>query len=313
MQPIGERVDDRHRRLARQLQAGVVGKGPNHDQVDPARQVARDVFGRFALADPDIIRGQVNRVAAKLRHAGFETDPGSQRGFLEDHGERAAAQIGMLDAGLELGLEPRRQGQEPAELALGQRTHVHKIAFGGWLRTAVPLGGPLTLRCHGTHEGTGAVRKARSTIARPRSASARERLSGGSNLSTLPAVPLTSKRSLRHASTTGRASCLSTTPMIMPSPRTSVTRSQVFAISRRRSSIAPPTRVAFSSTRSSSIASTIASPAAHDTGLPPKVVPWLPGVRLEATSLLAIIAPSGNPPPSALARVTMSGLTPVCS
>src|SRR5262249_12088329 len=303
----------RHRGLARQLQAGVVGEGANHDQVDPARQISRHIFDRFALPDPDIVRSQVNRMAAKLRHAGFEADPGTQRGFLEDHGERAAAQIGMLDAGFEFGLEPRRQRQKPAELVLSQRAHLHKIAFGAQLCTALPLGGPFTLRCHGTHEGTGAVRKARSTIASPRSASARERLSGGSNLSTLPAVPLTSNRSLRQASTTGRASCLSTTPMIIPSPRTSVILSQVFAISRRRSSIAPPTRAAFSSTRSSSIASTIASPAAHDTGLPPNVVPWLPGVRLAATSLLAIIAPSGNPPPSALARVTMWGLTPVCS
>src|SRR5262249_31373772 len=165
-------------------------------------------------------------MTAELRHAGFEADPGAQRGFLEDHGERAAAQIGMLDAGFEFGLEPCRQGQKPAELAPGQRTHVQKIAFGGWLRTALPFRGAFALCCHGTHEGSGAVRKARSTIPSPRSASARDRLSGGSNLSTLPAVPLTSNRSLRHASTTGRASCLSTTPMIIPSPRTSVIRSQ---------------------------------------------------------------------------------------
>src|SRR5215813_8482669 len=80
MEPIGERVDDRHRCLARQLQAGVVGKGANHDQVDPARQIARDVFGRFALADPDIVRRQVIRMTTELRHAGFEADPGAQLG-----------------------------------------------------------------------------------------------------------------------------------------------------------------------------------------------------------------------------------------
>ena len=56
-----------------------------------------------------------------------------------------------------------------------------------------------------------------------------------------------------------------------------------------------------------------AKPAAQDTGLPPKVEAWLPGTKLLATSSRASIAPSGKPPPKALANVMMSGLTPKCS
>ena len=53
--------------------------------------------------------------------------------------------------------------------------------------------------------------------------------------------------------------------------------------------------------------------AAQQTGLPPNVEAWLPGTKLPATSSRASMAPSGKPPPSALANVMMSGLTPKCS
>ncbi len=53
-----------------------------------------------------------------------------------------------------------------------------------------------------------------------------------------------------------------------------------------------------------------ASAAAAATGLPPKVVPWLPGPSREPASPSATQAPIGMPPPSPLARVTTSGTTP---
>lgn len=55
---------------------------------------------------------------------------------------------------------------------------------------------------------------------------------------------------------------------------------------------------------------TSASAAAQETGCPPKVVPWEPGVNAFATSSVAQIAPIGIPPPRAFAMDTISGLIP---
>ena len=52
------------------------------------------------------------------------------------------------------------------------------------------------------------------------------------------------------------------------------------------------------------------SAPAQQTGLPPKVEPWLPGVRMSATFSPSMVAPIGRPPPSPLAVETMSGLMP---
>ncbi len=48
-------------------------------------------------------------------------------------------------------------------------------------------------------------------------------------------------------------------------------------------------------------------------GLPPKVEPWLPGVKSEAAVPKAIMAPSGSPPPNPFAKVITSGRIPECS
>ncbi len=53
-----------------------------------------------------------------------------------------------------------------------------------------------------------------------------------------------------------------------------------------------------------------ASAAAAATGLPPKVVPWLPGPSRDPAAPTATVAPIGKPPPSPLASVTTSGVTP---
>ena len=44
-------------------------------------------------------------------------------------------------------------------------------------------------------------------------------------------------------------------------------------------------------------------------GLPPKVDPWAPNPMASAAFGPASIAPTGKPPPSALAKVTTSGTT----
>ena len=53
-----------------------------------------------------------------------------------------------------------------------------------------------------------------------------------------------------------------------------------------------------------------ASLAAQARGLPPKVVPCMPGFITWATPSRAAKAPMGTPPAMPLAMLTMSGLTP---
>ena len=96
MQEVGESIDHRHAGFQSQFDANLMGESANHDEVDPARQIARHVLDRFALADPDILRGEIDGVATKLRHPGLEGYARPQRGLLEDHRERAAAQVRML-------------------------------------------------------------------------------------------------------------------------------------------------------------------------------------------------------------------------
>ena len=52
------------------------------------------------------------------------------------------------------------------------------------------------------------------------------------------------------------------------------------------------------------------SPTAVANGLPPKVLPWLPGPNADATSSVARVAPMGTPLARALASVMTSGATP---
>ena len=71
-------------------------------------------------------------------------------------------------------------------------------------------------------------------------------------------------------------------------------------------------RSTFSSSRSASIVSMVASPARVATGLPPKVDACMPGFRLAATLGLAMITPHAMPPETPLAKVIMSGSMPLC-
>ena len=72
MQHVGEPIDHRYAGFQSQLDADLVGESANHDEVDPAREIARHVLDRLALADPDVLRGEIDGVAAKLRHPGLE-------------------------------------------------------------------------------------------------------------------------------------------------------------------------------------------------------------------------------------------------
>ncbi len=62
--------------------------------------------------------------------------------------------------------------------------------------------------------------------------------------------------------------------------------------------------------RASSTMSSTALPTAMASGLAPKVEPWVPAVMPLPASAVARQAPTGNPPPSALATPMTSGVTP---
>ncbi len=103
-------------------------------------------------------------------------------------------------------------------------------------------------------------------------------------------------------------------PIRRPIPRTATIRGS--AIRRNRARMAAPICVARCGRASASITSNAARPAAQDSGWPPKVVMWPSGgscASTESTELEPQNAPSGKPPPSALARTMMSGVTPKCS
>jgi hypothetical protein len=89
----------------------------------------RDIAYRFALAQADVLGGEIACVAAKLEHSGFESDARAQRGFLENHGEGLAAQIRMINTGFALGLEAAGQREQSAKFGFGKRSEIEEVAF----------------------------------------------------------------------------------------------------------------------------------------------------------------------------------------
>ena len=116
-----EAVDDRDRRLGRELGHDLVRAGARHDRVDEPLEVLRDVADRLAGAHHDVL-GEVDRVPAELGHPGLERDAGAQARALEHHREGAPAQrrVGVATLRAELGLERRRPREQHADLGRGQ-------------------------------------------------------------------------------------------------------------------------------------------------------------------------------------------------
>ena len=96
MRGVGQPVDHRHGRMARELVQLSRLVGADHDRVDIARQHARGVG--HGLAAPELTVGGVekDRVAAEMAHRHLERHAGPRRRLLEDHrqglaGERPVA------------------------------------------------------------------------------------------------------------------------------------------------------------------------------------------------------------------------------
>src|SRR5262249_50661773 len=159
--------------------------------------------------DPDVLRGEIDGVTAKLRHPGLERQASAQRRLLEDHRERAAAEVRMLEAGTRLVLEPLRETQQALQLFGAERGEIEQVALAGLRMATVARRGfamrrAAALRSSRVHRAAaGAAAEAvsaRSIILRPASASSRVSVSGGSSRKTFSAVALTSRRSRRQAS-----------------------------------------------------------------------------------------------------------------
>ncbi len=89
---LGQAVDDRNRRVARQfLHVGMV-ENADHDRVDIARKNARGVGEGFAAAQLHLGARKHDRFAAELAHRQIERDARARRGTIEDHRQRLARQ-----------------------------------------------------------------------------------------------------------------------------------------------------------------------------------------------------------------------------
>ncbi len=73
-------------------------EGADHDPVQVARQHSARVPDRLAAPELQVAGGEIERRAAELEHADLEADARSRRGLLEDHPERPALEMPVLDA-----------------------------------------------------------------------------------------------------------------------------------------------------------------------------------------------------------------------
>ncbi len=137
MLEVAEGVDDGDARVLRHFCDGLVGVSAQHDDLDPALDVARDVGQGFALAEGRLGLVDEERGAAEGVHRRLEGEARAQGGLLEEHDhllrvERPAIRGGV---GLDVVGEREHAGQlgggevgDGAEIATGERN------VGGGLR-----------------------------------------------------------------------------------------------------------------------------------------------------------------------------------
>ena len=92
VQVVGQAVDYRHAGVGGEFGQGAVGKGTDHHRIEHARHDDGAVADRLAATQLGVTRGEEDRLAAELDHAGFEGQPGTGRGLLEDHPQHAVFQ-----------------------------------------------------------------------------------------------------------------------------------------------------------------------------------------------------------------------------
>jgi hypothetical protein len=78
MLQVAERVDHRNRCVHRHIFDGRMREGTQHDDIDPARNVVRDVVQALTRIDAAACLIHEECVAAQARHAGFKGEPSAQ-------------------------------------------------------------------------------------------------------------------------------------------------------------------------------------------------------------------------------------------
>ena len=124
MVDVALHVDDRHVGPFRHFaHVGVALAGdqvvPDGDGVAVAGENDAGVLGAFAVRDLHRVGGEKVRVAAELRHAGFERVPRA-RGLVEEHQEDGlVGQVAVRDAPLEFPLEVAGNVQHDVQFGVG--------------------------------------------------------------------------------------------------------------------------------------------------------------------------------------------------
>src|SRR5882672_25647 len=304
---VGEPVDHGHARVRGEALDDLLLEGPDHHQVAHARDHLAGVLDRLAAAELRVAGIQVDRGAAELMHARFERQSRARRGLLEDHGERAVLERPVAPVALELVLDPARAREQVLVFRAREILELQEM----------PQRDLRLLHAHAraATAAAGRARNSRTSGTRMEStprASPSFMTSGGSSRMTLSMVTLISSPWSRARLTRSPQGRSSSTPIISPWPRISVTPATPASPSRRPERIRPPTAWAFFIRPSSSIAASVASAAAQASGFPPKVDPWVPGLNTDAAAPRARHAPIGTPDASPFASSTTSGSIPAC-
>src|SRR3954467_11484872 len=302
----GQPVDHRHGGVARKLHQRPVIENADHNRIDIARKNARGIRDGLSAAELHFLSGEHDDIAAKLAHRDIKRHARARRGLVEDHRQRLAGE--RLVRGRAIALDALLHGaallDHPAQLGDRNFRQIKKVPQR---RSAHPAAPAFTGSCSRTRRV-----QARSSmpIASPTSASVT--ISGGTRRTTFSPAPTASRCSPRSASTSGPFGAAERGPRNTPSPPTSAMMlGKRSLISASRCLNKRPMRFTRSRKPGASITSRVALPAAIASGLPPKVEPCVPAVIPWPASLVVRNAPTGKPPPSALATAMMSGATPV--
>src|SRR5574337_1528650 len=287
---VAQPVDDRDRRMSGQLLHGPVGEGSRDNPINPSIEILRHILDGFPYSKLDLGGRQIDGTAAQLGHSDLKGDSSPERWLLEYHAQRLASEQWVGDPLVLLRLQVGSKVKQAIHLRGRQVTDRQKVF---------------------RHRGSSARTRSRICIASSTSASPMS--SGGTKRRTWsPAVKISRPR-FRHRSTIDLAGTVSSMASISPRPLTSFTKGYRVANSRRRSRKYAPILAARSGNCAPRISVSTAWATVVMNGLPPKVDAWLPGTKASATPSFASMAPIGNPPPSPLASVMMSGSIPECS
>ena len=96
MEVVGQRVDHRDARHARQLLNPFVREGADDDAVEIAAQYIGGVGDGFAASDLHFGLVKVERMTSQFPDSDFKRHPGAGRGFGEDQSDALSGKRGVL-------------------------------------------------------------------------------------------------------------------------------------------------------------------------------------------------------------------------